>query len=77
MAAPYWERVVAVTLLGLMGCSAVGIIYWNWYEFPTSFFVAQIVDQVVGFFLAGLLIAKMATRPKAGRATAAVAAPSV
>jgi hypothetical protein len=77
MAAPYWEHVVAVTLLGLIGCSAVSIIYWNWYEFPTSFFVAQIVDQVVGFFLAGLLIAKMATRQKADRGAAEVAAPSV
>jgi hypothetical protein len=78
MAAPYWERVAAITLLGLLGCSAVSIIYWNWYEFPTSFFIAQIVDQVVGFFLAGLLMAKVATRRKADRGTAEVArSPSV
>jgi hypothetical protein len=70
MTARYWERVAATTLLGLLACSAVSIIYWNWYEYPTSFFVAQIVDQVVGFFLAGLVIAKIATSPKAARGTA-------
>jgi hypothetical protein len=70
MAASYWKRVAATTLLGLLGCSAVSIIYWNWYEYPTSFFVAQIVDQLVGFFLAGLLIAKTATWWKADRGTA-------
>jgi hypothetical protein len=78
MAASYWERVAAATFLGLMTCSAVSIIYWNWYEYPTSFFVAQIVDQVVGFFLAGLLIAKIAPSRKADRSAVSVAAsPSV
>ena len=73
MAASYWERVAAITLLGLLACSAVSIIYWNWYEYPTSFFVAQIVDQVVGFFLAGLMIAKVAPSRKVDRGTAEVA----
>jgi hypothetical protein len=74
IAASYWERVAATTLLGLLACSAVSIIYWNWYEYPTSFFAAQIVDQVVGFFLAGLVIAKIATSRKSDRGTGAVAA---
>jgi len=65
MAVSYWERVVAITLLGLMACSAVSVIYRNWYEFPASFFVAQVVDQVVGCFLAGLVIARVAPRAKA------------
>jgi hypothetical protein len=65
MTVSYWERVVAITLLGLMACSTVGVSYWNWYEFPASFFVAQIVDQVVGSFLAGLVIARVAPRGNA------------
>jgi hypothetical protein len=65
MAVSYWKRVVAITLLGLMPCSAFGVIYWNWYEFPASVFVAQMVDQVVGCFLAGLVIARVAPRGKA------------
>jgi hypothetical protein len=59
MVASYRKRVLAITLLGLMACSTVSLIYWNWYEFPDSFFIAQIVDQVVGCFLAGLVIAKI------------------
>lgn len=57
--AGYWQRVLIVALLGLLACSSVSSIYWNWYEFPTSFFIAQILDMVIGFFLAGLVICKM------------------
>jgi hypothetical protein len=57
--AGYWKRVIIVSLLGLLACSAVSSIYWNWYEFPTSFFIAQIFDMVIGFFLAGLVICKI------------------
>jgi hypothetical protein len=78
MAASYLERVAATALLGLLVCSAVSIIYWNWYEYPTSFFVAQIVDQVVGFFLAGLLIAIVVkSRKSIGGAADIAASPSV
>ena len=61
--ATYWKRVLAITLLGGLACISVGMIYWNWYEFPTSFFLAQCVDLLVGFFLAGLVIAKIAPQP--------------
>jgi hypothetical protein len=64
MAGTYWKRVFAITLLGLMACSTVSIIYWNWYEFPDSFFIAQIADQVVGCFLAGLMISKVIPQPE-------------
>ena len=61
--APYWKRVFVITLLGAMSCISVSMIYWNWYEFPTSFFLAQCTDQIVGCFLAGLLIARIAPKP--------------
>jgi hypothetical protein len=60
---PYWKRVFIISLLGCLVCASVSTIYWNWYEFPTSFFLAQCVDQVVGFFLAGLAIARIIQRP--------------
>ncbi len=53
---PYWKRVLLISLLGVLACASVSTIYWNWYEFPTSFFLAQIADQVIGFFLSGLFI---------------------
>ena len=54
--AGYWKRVLTVTHIGLLASCAVSSIYWNWYAFPTSFFIAQILDMVIGFFLAGLVI---------------------
>jgi hypothetical protein len=63
MFAGYWKRVFAITMLGGLACISVGMIYWNWYEFPTNFFLAQCVDLLVCFFLAGLLIAKIAPQP--------------
>lgn len=61
--AGYWTRVAVITLLGLLACSAVSSIYWNWYEFPTSFFIAQILDMVIGFFLSGLVICRVMPTP--------------
>ncbi|HEY5825782.1 MAG TPA: hypothetical protein VIT44_15515 [Cyclobacteriaceae bacterium] len=59
----YWRRVFIVSTLGILACSSVSSIYWNWYEFPTSFFIAQILDMVIGFFLAGLVISKIVPHP--------------
>lgn len=39
------------------------MIFWNWYEFPAAFFMAQCVDQIVGSFLAGLVIARIIAKP--------------
>jgi len=55
----FWRRVLVVTLIGVAACSAVSTIYWNWYGFPTSFFVAQILDMTIGYFLCGLVVCKM------------------
>lgn len=63
--AGYWKRVLTVTHVGLLTCSAVTSIYWNWYEFPTIFFTAQILDMVIGFFLAGLVICSILPRADA------------
>jgi hypothetical protein len=60
MAAPYWQRVLAMGLLGAFGVLSISTIYWNWYGFPDAFFVAQLVDKVVGWLLAGSLIAAIA-----------------
>jgi hypothetical protein len=30
--------------------------YWNWYGYPTDFTLAQIVENTVGWFLAGLVL---------------------
>src|SRR5215471_3952002 len=58
VAASYWRRVGLAALLVLFGLFAISSIYWNWYGFPTAFFLAQGVDMTVGLSLAGAVIAK-------------------
>ena len=57
--APYWSRVALSALLGAFGLVAISSIYWNWYGFPNAFFFAQGVDTIVGWTLAGAVIAKL------------------
>jgi hypothetical protein len=45
--------------LGAFALFAISSIYWNWYGFPNAFFLAQGVDMVVGWSLAGAVIAKL------------------
>jgi len=49
--------VLFVTLLGLSAWVAIAIPYWNWYGFPTDFTMGKGIEQVLGFFLAGLVLA--------------------
>jgi hypothetical protein len=53
----YVGRVLFVTGLGLFGSLIVSVPYWNWYRFPLDFTAAQTVEHVVGWFLAGLVLA--------------------
>ncbi len=53
----YWGRVLFVTSLGVFGFLTVSVPYWNWYGFPTDFTAAEAIDQVVGWLLAGLVLA--------------------
>ncbi|RDI97444.1 hypothetical protein DVT68_17015 [Dyella solisilvae] len=31
--------------------------YWNWYHFPTSFILAALIEQLIGWLLAGIVMA--------------------
>jgi hypothetical protein len=61
--AKYIERVLFVTLLGVFGFLTVNVPYWNWYGFPADFIAAELIDQVVGWILAGLVLAAV-VRPR-------------
>jgi len=49
--------------LGLAGAAAVFawlstmVPYWNWYRFPTSFTAAALIEQLIGWLLAGVAMA--------------------
>ncbi len=60
----YWGRVLFVTLLGVFGFVTISIPYWNWYGFPVDFTIAEAIDQVAGWFLAGLVLASIVRGPK-------------
>jgi hypothetical protein len=57
-------RVMFVALLGLFASMSIDAPYWNWYGFPTAYFRAQLIDEVVGWGLVGVVLAIMIRRPK-------------
>lgn len=64
LAAAYGRRVLAIALLGLFGWVSLILSYWIWYGFPSAFVLGEGITEVVGWFLAGLAIAKIV--PPAG-----------
>lgn len=64
MLTAYWSRVGFVALVGLVSAITTNISYWNWYAFPTSYTLANMGIELVGFIAAGLAIAAL-VKPKA------------
>ncbi|MCB1106983.1 MAG: hypothetical protein KDK76_02685 [Chlamydiia bacterium] len=55
----YGARVLFVLLFAFAGALLNQVPLWNWHFFSASFVFMGILDQVVGFFLAGLVMAAM------------------
>ncbi|MBI4534723.1 MAG: hypothetical protein HY708_00500 [Ignavibacteriae bacterium] len=55
----FWNQVTAIEFIGLAGFAAVNLPQWNWYAFSGAFTLAELFDTAVGFFLAGMVIAKI------------------
>lgn len=53
----FGRGVIISTLVGLAGWLSINASYWTWYKFPTDFVTAELIDQVVGWLLSGLVIA--------------------
>jgi hypothetical protein len=60
-----WPRALVLAAVGLIATIDVDVSYWNWYGFPTSYLFAQFFDHVVGWFLAGLVLARVCRPLKA------------
>jgi hypothetical protein len=52
---------VAVAVFAWLGTM---VPYWNWYRFPASFTVAALVEQVIGWLIAGAAMAWWIGRPE-------------
>ena len=51
-------RGVAISfMIGLAAWVSMSVPYWNWYKFSFAFIRGELIDQVAGWFLAGLVMA--------------------
>lgn len=56
----YWGRVIFVVISALSGAVIIALPEWNWWSFSTAYTATVFGDVVIGWFLAGLVIAKFA-----------------
>jgi len=52
------KRMAIATAGALFAWLSVLVLYWSWYRFPTSFTVVALVEQVLGWLLAGVAMAR-------------------
>ena len=60
LAATPWTlgmRVVGATVFGIFGWLENIVPQWNWYRFPADFMVGNLLEQGIGWLLAGLVMA--------------------
>jgi hypothetical protein len=53
----FGKRVLISAALGLFSWLTVSVPWWNWYRFPMDFTVGSLLEQVVGWLLAGIAMA--------------------
>ena len=63
--ASFRRRLLVTGSLGAFSWLTRSTIYWNWYGFPNAFAIAQCVDMVVGWCLAGAVVAGILGREHA------------
>ncbi len=59
----FFGKAVFVALFGLFAGVEIDLSYWNWYGFPTSYTLSYIVQHVIGWFLAGLVLGFFFKKP--------------
>jgi|SRR6185436_7425459 len=59
MPVSYGKRVLVVMLLGVFGWITLTLSFWIWYNFPTAWVLSEAIAEVLGWLVAGLVIAKI------------------
>lgn len=59
MAGGAGRRMTIAALLGLFGWLSISVSYWNWYGYPFLYILGEGLDQVIGWALGGLAMAKL------------------
>ncbi len=57
-------RVVLAGCLGVFAWLSIDVSYWIWYRFPALFAFGELIDQVIGWLLAGVAVALILGRPR-------------
>jgi hypothetical protein len=55
-----------VSLVGVAASITTNVSYWNWYGFPTNYSLAYSLIQLVGYVVAGFVIAAIIPKPTTG-----------
>ena len=55
----YWNQVGFVTISGIIAVLLGIVPSWNWWHFPGQWIFLEAFDLVVGWFLAGIVMAKL------------------
>lgn len=58
----YFGRVGFVLMFAIATAIATQVPYWNWFGFDTQFTLVEMADIVIGWFFAGLVMAKCIRR---------------
>ena len=53
----FGKRVLAAGVLGLFSWLTVSVPWWNWYRFTDAFTLGSLLEQVLGWLIAGSAIA--------------------
>jgi hypothetical protein len=70
----FLSRVGFVTLIGITAAITTNIPYWNWYGFPSTYTTAYMTIEIVGYVVAGLVVAAIVKKERSGTRNLAVAA---
>jgi hypothetical protein len=53
----FGKRVGLAVVMGVFAWMTVSVPWWNWYRFPSAFILESLIEQVIGWLLAGLVMA--------------------
>lgn len=59
----YAARVGFVTIAGVLAALSTNVEYWNWYSFPANYTAGYMATQIIGFALAGFVVAAFVKTP--------------
>ena len=61
------SRASVGTVLGLFAAFSMALPRWNWFETPTIHLLADALDPIIAYTLAGIVIASIIKAPKTRR----------